>query len=272
MKKYHPIIIAIWVGPGLCLMVFSYKLGLGKLRSPGPGLMPFSTDPVTGVQRFTFGATTLMDGIGLIPLAMGLFGVTEVFSNLETSSDGSILQTKIKNLFPNLNDWKRSIGPISRGTLIGFFLGVLPGGGSVVSSFLSYSVEKKLSKHPEEFGSGAIEGVAGPETANNTAASGSFVPLLMSNNQSAANSNFSNIVFEKYIVNDCHRSMPRLSCEQDWYGNVNAKNKNKCNVTINDEMSRLLFCNLARYKTVGVIEPSSLPIFVKEKHAYYRSF
>jgi putative tricarboxylic transport membrane protein len=136
------------------------------------------TDPITGVQRFTFGVTTLMDGLGLIPLAMGLFGVSEVLSNLETSTDRSIFQTKIKNLFPSLNDWKRSIGPIGRGTLIGFFLGVLPGGGAVVSSFLSYSVEKKLSKHPEEFGKGAIEGVAGPETANNAAAGGSFVPLL----------------------------------------------------------------------------------------------
>jgi putative tricarboxylic transport membrane protein len=109
---------------------------------------------------------------------MGLFGVAEVLMNLDETSERSIFQTKITNLFPSLKDWKRSIGPIGRGTLIGFFLGVLPGGGSVVSTFLSYSIEKKLSKHPEEFGKGAIEGVAGPETANNAAAGGSFVPLL----------------------------------------------------------------------------------------------
>jgi putative tricarboxylic transport membrane protein len=136
------------------------------------------TDVVTGVQRFTFGSATLMDGLGLIPMAMGLFGVGEVLMNLDESMDRSIFKTKIANLFPNLADWKRSIGPIGRGSLIGFFLGALPGGGAVVSTFLSYSVEKKLSKHPEEFGQGAIEGVAGPETANNAAAGGAFVPLL----------------------------------------------------------------------------------------------
>ena len=136
------------------------------------------TDQVSGGYRFTFGAATLLDGIGLIPLAMGLFGVAEVLENLEASIDRSIFRTKIRNLLPNLNDWKRSIGPITRGTLIGFFLGILPGGGAVVSTFLSYTVEKKISKHPEEFGKGAIEGVAGPETANNAAAGGAFVPLL----------------------------------------------------------------------------------------------
>jgi putative tricarboxylic transport membrane protein len=136
------------------------------------------TDSVTGTQRFTFGFATLMDGVGLIPLAMGFFGVGEVFMNLGASADRSIFQTKIKNLLPSLNDWRRSIGPIGRGTLIGFLLGILPGGGAVVSTFFSYTIEKKISKHPEEFGTGAIEGVAGPETANNAAAAGSFVPLL----------------------------------------------------------------------------------------------
>jgi putative tricarboxylic transport membrane protein len=136
------------------------------------------TDAVTGVQRFTFGSATLMDGVGLIPMAMGLFGVGEVLANLDESVERSIFKTKIAHLFPNLADWKRSIGPILRGTFIGFFMGALPGGGSVVSTFLSYSTEKKLSNHPEEFGHGAIEGVAGPETANNAAAGGAFVPLL----------------------------------------------------------------------------------------------
>jgi putative tricarboxylic transport membrane protein len=119
-----------------------------------------------------------MDGVGLIPLAMGLFGISEVLMNLEASMDRSIFKGKIMNLLPNLNDWKRSIGPICRGSLIGFFLGILPGGGLVISTFASYAIEKKLSKHPEEFGKGAIEGVAGPETANNAAAGGAFVPML----------------------------------------------------------------------------------------------
>jgi putative tricarboxylic transport membrane protein len=88
------------------------------------------------------------------------------------------LQTKIKNLFPNRQDWKESAGPIARGSVIGFLCGILPGAGAVMSTFLSYTVEKKLSKHPEEFGKGAIAGVAGPETANNAAAGGAFVPML----------------------------------------------------------------------------------------------
>jgi putative tricarboxylic transport membrane protein len=144
----------------------------------GLALSTVGTDLVSGMQRFTFGTTTLVDGIGLIPLAMGLFGIAEVLRNLEVSTERGILEEKITNLMPNWNDWKRSIGPICRGILIGFPLGVLPGGGAVVSTFVSYSVEVKISRHPEEFGKGAIEGVAGPETANNAAAGGAFVPLL----------------------------------------------------------------------------------------------
>ena len=135
-------------------------------------------DPITGTHRFTFGCASLSDGIGLIPVAMGLFGISEVLMNLEESIDRVIFKTKIKNLLPNLQDWKRSIGPIVRGSFIGFFLGILPGGGSVISSFVSYSVEKKVSKDQSAFGKGAIEGVAGPETANNAGAGGAFVPLL----------------------------------------------------------------------------------------------
>jgi putative tricarboxylic transport membrane protein len=135
-------------------------------------------DSVSGAARFAFGSTSLLDGIGLIPIAMGLFGISEVFANLETEIKRSIFDTRLKNLLPSLQDWKRSIGPIIRGSFIGFFLGILPGPSPVVSSFLSYSVEKKISKDPDEFGQGAIEGVAGPETANNAATGGSFVPLL----------------------------------------------------------------------------------------------
>jgi len=135
-------------------------------------------DSVSGVARFSFGSTSLLDGMGLVPVAMGLFGIAEVLSNLEVEIKRSILETRIKHLLPTLQDWRRSIGPIIRGSFIGFFLGILPGPSPVVSSFLSYSIEKKISRDPGAFGQGAIEGVAGPETANNAATGGSFVPLL----------------------------------------------------------------------------------------------
>ena len=135
-------------------------------------------DPMSGAQRFTFGILDLNDGIGLVPLVMGLFGISEVLLTVEQTIKQQIVQTKIKGLLPNLADWKACAGPITRGSVIGFFLGILPGGGAVISSFLSYAIEKKLSRHPEDFGKGVIEGVAGPETANNAATGGAFIPLL----------------------------------------------------------------------------------------------
>jgi putative tricarboxylic transport membrane protein len=136
-------------------------------------------DSETGMPRFSFGIPELWDGIGLAPFVMGLFGISEVFTNIEKSlEDRSIFTTRIKGLLPNWQDWKDSFLPISRGSVLGFLLGILPGGGSIIASFLSYAVEKKVSKHPEKFGSGAIEGVAAPESANNSATAGSFVPLL----------------------------------------------------------------------------------------------
>ncbi len=134
---------------------------------------------ITGKSRFTFGIQELSDGIDLVPLVMGLFGISEVLTNIEKPlATRTLFKTKMKNLFPNLQDWKRSIGPILRGSVLGFFLGILPGGGAILASFVSYSTEKRISKHPEEFGKGAIEGVAGPETANNAASGGAFIPLL----------------------------------------------------------------------------------------------
>jgi putative tricarboxylic transport membrane protein len=136
-------------------------------------------DPETGFSRFIYGIPELMDGIGLAPFVMGLFGISEVFLNIEQSSkERTILTTKVKGLLPSWQDWKASIMPISRGSVLGFLLGILPGGGAVVSSFISYAVEKKISKHPEKFGQGAIEGVAAPEAANNSATAGAFIPLL----------------------------------------------------------------------------------------------
>ncbi|MFH1124714.1 MAG: tripartite tricarboxylate transporter permease [Pseudomonadota bacterium] len=135
-------------------------------------------DAISGKYRFTCGIQTLADGVGLVPMVMGLFGISEVFENLEKTIQRDVLSTKFRNLFPNLQDWKDSIGAIFRGTFLGFFLGLIPGGGAIVASFASYAIEKKISKHPERFGKGAIQGVAGPEAANNSAASGNFIPLL----------------------------------------------------------------------------------------------
>jgi putative tricarboxylic transport membrane protein len=141
-------------------------------------LSSIGLDPIDATPRMTFDVFQLWDGIEMVPLAMGLYGIAEVLINIEETTNPEILKTKIKNLLPNMSDWMRSAGPILRGTVLGFFLGILPGGGTVLSSFLSYALEKRISKNPEQFGKGAIEGVAGPESANNSATSGGFVPLL----------------------------------------------------------------------------------------------
>ncbi len=135
-------------------------------------------DSISGDYRFTFNIRAMLDGIGLVPVVMGLFGISEVLVNLETEIEGTIVTAKIKNLLPTLKDWSDSIWSIIRGTFLGFFLGIIPGGGAIVATFASYAIEKRVSKHPEEFGKGAIQGVAGPEAANNAAAGGAFIPLL----------------------------------------------------------------------------------------------
>ncbi len=135
-------------------------------------------DSIRGVPRMTFNIMELWDGVGLVPVAMGLFGVAEVLLNIEIIQTPDVLKTKIKSFFPTIADWAQSTGAIIRGTVLGFFLGILPGGNPVIASFLSYGLEKKISKEPERFGKGAIEGVAGPESANNSATSGGFIPLF----------------------------------------------------------------------------------------------
>jgi len=135
-------------------------------------------DSMTGVSRFSFGTISLREGVGLVPIAMGMFGLGEILSDLGDEEKREILKTKLAHLFPSVQDWKDSKWPIIRGTVLGFFLGILPGGGALVSSFASYAVEKKFSRYPEKFGTGVIEGVAGPESANNAGAQASFIPLL----------------------------------------------------------------------------------------------
>ena len=137
-------------------------------------------DSVSGDIRLSLNSILLWDGIGLMPLIMGLFGVSEVLLSLEQPILREILEVKgWKKLLPSRQDWKESAGPMARGGILGFLLGVLPGGGTVLSTFASYSLEKRLSKNPEQFGKGAIAGVAGPETANNAASSGSFITLFI---------------------------------------------------------------------------------------------
>ena len=136
------------------------------------------TDVNSGVLRFTFGIAELSDGIGFVVVAMGMFGIAEIVANLELKGAREVFTTKIKRLMPTKEDFKRSWAPILRGTALGSFLGILPGGGALLSSFAAYTVEKKVSSHPEEFGKGAIEGVAGPESANNAGAQTSFIPML----------------------------------------------------------------------------------------------
>lgn len=137
-------------------------------------------DVMTGTSRFVYGSVTLIDGIGLAPVAMGLFGIAEILMNLaEIGRRRTVAgHAGFRDLLPNAGEWRRSVLPIGRGTLLGFFLGMLPGAGAIMSSLVSYAAEKRLSKRPEEFGKGAIEGVAGPETANNAATGGAFIPLL----------------------------------------------------------------------------------------------
>lgn len=130
------------------------------------------------VDRFVFGYNFLLEGLGIVPVILGLFGVSEILSNLEVEIKGQIFQKRVPNLLPSLQDWKDSTWPIIRGTVVGFFVGLMPGGGGIASTFASYSIEKRVSKHPEKFGTGVIEGVAGPEAANNACSGANFIPLM----------------------------------------------------------------------------------------------
>ena len=136
------------------------------------------TDVNTGVQRFSFGITELSDGIGFIVVAVGVFAIGEIVANLGNPEERKVFTGKVKNLMPTRADLKASAGPIARGTILGSFFGVLPGTGPAIASFSSYMLEKKLAKDPSRFGKGAIEGVAGPEAANNADAQCKFIPML----------------------------------------------------------------------------------------------
>ena len=180
LKFSYPEYVALMVLGLMLVVVLASGSLLKAFAMLGVGLVLSSVgqDVVSGMFRFTYDQPTLMDGFDLGPMIMGLFGVSEVLANIASPAERIVVRTRIRDLLPSKEDWRRSIGAILRGTGLGFLLGALPGGGAIVSSFASYAVEKKVSRHPEEFGKGAIEGVAGPESANNAASIGSFVPLL----------------------------------------------------------------------------------------------
>jgi TctA family transporter len=136
------------------------------------------TDVNSGVARFSFDVPELSDGIEFAVVAMGMFGFAEIILNLEQRENREVFTSKVGKMLPTGAEFKRAIFPILRGTTLGSILGILPGGGAVLASFSTYAMEKKISKHPEEFGKGAIEGVAGPEAANNAGAQTSFIPML----------------------------------------------------------------------------------------------
>lgn len=179
------------IGPGeelsfmlLALLIMSYVSSTGKLKTTtmtivGMLIAVVGMDKFTGYQRFTFGYSGFSDGVGLVPIAIGLFGVSEIMLNLENIKDMSVIKPTLKSLVPTWKDLKDSIFPVGRGSIIGMFFGFFPGISHVTSTYVSYAVEKKLAKHPEEFGTGRVEGVAGPESANNATTGTSLVPLFV---------------------------------------------------------------------------------------------
>jgi putative tricarboxylic transport membrane protein len=144
----------------------------------GLALGTVGIDQVTGTARFTFGRADLYEGLNFVPVAMGIFALGEILSNAEESLTRDVFKTRLKGLLPTAQDWLAVRWTLVRATLIGFFVGALPGAGATVASFMAYAAEKKASKHPERFGTGVIEGVAAPEAANNAATGGALVPLL----------------------------------------------------------------------------------------------
>ena len=182
--------VALLFGPAeyFALMVlglaFAVVLAQGSLLKAaamillGVLLSTIGTDLETGEERLTFGVAELADGIDFVVLAMGLFGIAEILRNLENPESRDILKAEIGRLLPNRDDIRQSVMPMLRGTGLGAILGILPGNGAVLGPFASYTVEKKLAKDPSRFGKGAIEGVAGPEAANNAGAQTAFIPLL----------------------------------------------------------------------------------------------
>ncbi len=182
--KFGPAEYTALVVLGLVLVCFLSEASMVRalmMVALGLLLSTVGLDPILGTERFTFGSTSLTDGVNLAVMAMGLFGIAEVLTLVSKRSDEAEFvrqPTRLRELLPNRADWRASAGPISRGTILGFLLGLVPGGGGILASFSSYVVEKRISRDPQRFGQGAIEGVAGPESANNAGVQATFLPLL----------------------------------------------------------------------------------------------
>lgn len=165
------------------LFVLAYMSGgsmLKTLAMAALGLLfgMIGIDAMSGYTRFSFDITELGDGIGIVPVAVGLFGISEILVTAGGEQPLPVKKPTLRELVPSRQEFRDSVGAIGRGSLIGFMIGIIPGSAHIISSFVSYGVERRLSKHPERFGQGAIEGVAGPESANNAAATAAFVPML----------------------------------------------------------------------------------------------
>lgn len=135
-------------------------------------------DVMSGQFRYAFDLKELADGVGIVPVAVGLFGLGEILSTPSRKVQGEVMQPKLSELMPTSEEWRQSAMPIARGSVLGFMVGIVPGSAHIISSFMSYAIERRLSRNPEEFGHGAVAGVAGPESANNAASTGAFVPML----------------------------------------------------------------------------------------------
>lgn len=182
--NFGPVEFTALVVLGLTLVTYLSQTSVVRsLMMAVLGLMlsTVGLDPIFGTERFTFGSYTLADGFNIAIMAMGLFGIAELLTLAGKPPDEANFArqpTRMRELLPSRDDWRVSGGPIARGSVLGFLLGLLPGGGGIIASFASYAMEKRLARHPERFGRGAIEGVAGPESANNAGAQAAFVPLL----------------------------------------------------------------------------------------------
>jgi putative tricarboxylic transport membrane protein len=167
----------------LGLLVLAYMSGGSMVKSLAMAVLGLllgmiGIDQMSGYFRFSYGIVELGDGLGVVPIAVGLFGIAEVLATAGQEVPPQVLKPRLRELLPSRQEWRDSVMPIGRGTVLGFLIGIIPGSAHIISSFVSYAVERRLSRHPEEFGQGAVAGVAGPESANNSATSGAFVPML----------------------------------------------------------------------------------------------
>jgi putative tricarboxylic transport membrane protein len=166
---------------GLIFLAYMSSTSLVRtllMASLGLMLGMIGIDNMTGHFRYSFDLAELGDGIGIVPVAVGLFGLGEILSTPSANVTGEVIRPKLRELLPSREEWRQSAMPIARGSVLGFIIGIIPGSAHIISSFLSYALERRVSKHPEEFGKGAVAGVAGPESANNAASTGAFVPML----------------------------------------------------------------------------------------------